>query len=108
VFSGFYGPLVFPRGEPAQLTHRPDTDMRMALRTAGFNKGTGTYDITWPWPNNCANELVLSRSGFRFFNVPHINNRPLKTNLSHAKLKLNRCVGRQRQPKKNVTLRAPD
>jgi hypothetical protein len=41
------------------------------------------------------------RRGFHFFNVPHINNRPLKIILSYAKLKLNRRVGRQRQPKKN-------
>jgi hypothetical protein len=37
-------------------------------------------------------------SGLRFLIVPHINNRPLKPSLSYAKLKLNRQVGRQRQP----------
>jgi hypothetical protein len=35
---------------------------------------------------------------FHFFNAPHLNNRPLKTSLAYAKLKLNRRVGRQRQP----------
>jgi hypothetical protein len=32
------------------------------------------------------------RGHFHFLNVPHINNRPLKTVLSYAKLKLNRRV----------------
>jgi hypothetical protein len=39
-----------------------------------------------------------SRGALHFLNVPHINNRPLKTSLSYAKRKLNRRVGRQRQP----------
>jgi hypothetical protein len=38
------------------------------------------------------------RGCFHILNAPHINNRPLKTSLSHAQLKLNRRVGRQRQP----------
>jgi hypothetical protein len=41
-----------------------------------------------------------SRGGLYFLNVPHIciNNRPLKTSLSYAKLKLNRRIGRWRKP----------
>jgi hypothetical protein len=49
-----------------------------------------------------------SRGALHFLNVPHINNRPLKTSLSYAKRKLNRRVGRQRQPFFFFTLRAPD
>jgi hypothetical protein len=43
-----------------------------------------------------------------FLNAPHINNRPLKTSPSYAKSKLNRRVGRQRQPIFFSALRAPD
>jgi hypothetical protein len=40
----------------------------------------------------------VRRRGLDFLNAPHINNRQLKTSPSYAKLKLNRRVGRQRQP----------
>jgi hypothetical protein len=33
-----------------------------------------------------------NRSGFRFLNAPHINNRPLKTSLSYAKWKPNNNI----------------
>jgi hypothetical protein len=45
-----------------------------------------------------SNQQSVSRCRFYFPSVPHINNRPLKTVLSHAKLKLNRRVGRWRKP----------
>jgi hypothetical protein len=37
-----------------------------------------------------ASAPACPRGDFHFLNVPHINNRPLKTILSYAKLKLNR------------------
>jgi hypothetical protein len=79
--------------------------------------------LTTPWRKNSTSEGLLRpgalapigltaywscklinhkfRGDFHFLNAPRINNRPLKTILSYAKLKLNRPVGRQRQPKKN-------
>jgi hypothetical protein len=41
---------------------------------------------------------ISLRRDFHFFYMPHINNRPLKTILSHAKLKMARQVGRWRKP----------
>jgi hypothetical protein len=61
-----------------------------ALQVFG-QKGTARPWLSWL--------LLAASSGyFHFLNVPHINNRPSKPILSYAKLKLNRRVGRQRQP----------
>jgi hypothetical protein len=71
-------PIVFAK-VPSYISKGTKT----GLRTAGPHLGQPTGNI------------LASRSGFRFFYVPHINNRPLKASLSYAKLKLNRRVGRQ-------------
>jgi hypothetical protein len=80
------------------------SDISWPLPTPAQTTPTPTHPPTpHPLPAYCllavtGNLLVRRRGDVHFFNAPHINNRPLKSSLPYAKLKLNRRVGRWRKP----------
>jgi hypothetical protein len=107
--------VSWPRGPQAAARPRPtpppQPDSQFAVRSPPPPPGPGPAGPVGRGPWACRRvpaRAAATRSALHFLYVPHINNRPLKTILSYAKLKLNRRVGRQRQPKVFFTLRAPD
>jgi hypothetical protein len=98
-------------GRPAARSEGPEAAILAAVSPLGPARSwvglglvRGGSRSRGPTPNNAqlgpspSWAAGFGRRGFHFFNAPHINNRPLKPILSYAKLKLNRRVGRQRQP----------